>query len=179
SRKPSPRWGCRARGSRASACAISCGATRRAHDSARQCRTRPSRAAWARTGWMAESNAALPEFTRALRALGSRRGRRGGRAAGADQQARFFSPLVDARSAAAAANDAAGILAAFDATTLRAAFRETLDTFAHDRYPEYAPARRALEAELFDVAEPLFSALDEMHSMPAGEKAAGFPDALA
>src|SRR6185503_6026931 len=143
SRKPSPRWGCRARGSRASACAISCGATRRAHDSARQCRTRPSRAAWARTGWMAESNAALPEFTRALRALGSRRGRRGGRAAGADQQARFFSPLVDA-------------------TTLRAAFRETLDTFAHDRYPEYAPARRALEAELFDVAEPLFSALDEM-----------------
>jgi len=128
---------------------------------------------------MAESNAALPEFTRALRALGSRRGRRGGRAAGADQQARFFSPLVDARSAAAAANDAAGILAAFDATTLRAAFRETLDTFAHDRYPEYAPARRALEAELFDVAEPLFSALDEMHPMPAGEKAAGFPDALA
>lgn len=128
---------------------------------------------------MAESKTPLPEFTRALRALGSRRGRRGGRAAGADQQARFFAPLVDARSAAAAANDAAGIVAAFDAAALRAAFRATLDAFARDRYPEYAPARRALEAELFDVAEPLFASLDEVHALQAGKTALEPPDALA
>jgi hypothetical protein len=128
---------------------------------------------------MADGTPPLPEFTRALRALGSRRGRRGGRAAGADQQARFFAPLVDARSAAAVADDAAAVIAAFDGVALSAALRATLEGFARDRYPEYAPARRALEAELFDVAESLFASCEAVRAVASAARGAAAHEALA
>jgi hypothetical protein len=109
---------------------------------------------------MADAEVWLPEFTRALRAFGSRRGRTGSRGAGADQQARFFAPLVDARREAASANREADVVSAFDPRTLGEAMRASLDQFAATRYPEYPAARRALEAQLSEVAEPLFTALD-------------------
>jgi len=120
---------------------------------------------------MGERGGPLPEFTRALRALGSRRGRRGTRGAGAEEQALFFAPLVGARSRAAEAVDEGGIVAAFGPTPLAAAFRGTLEGFARERYPAYAPARRALEAELLDVAEPLFDALEALRAVPSRDAA--------
>jgi hypothetical protein len=50
-------------------------------------------------------------------------------------------------------------MAAFDAVALAAAFEAELRAFATERYAAHAPAQRALEAELIDLAEPLQAAL--------------------
>jgi hypothetical protein len=102
---------------------------------------------------------ALPEITRALRAFGSRRRQRDRRGGGAVEQQRFFAPLVDARRGAARATAPHDVVAAFDAAAMRKAFDETLTSFATSRFGDYAPARRALEAELIDLTEPLHDAL--------------------
>jgi hypothetical protein len=95
----------------------------------------------------------LPEFTRALRGLGSHLTR-----PGADHD-RFFRPLLEARRGAERAGDFAGARAAFDAASLRAAFSRRLREMAHERWPDEPPERRALEAEAVDTAAPLFSAI--------------------
>jgi hypothetical protein len=54
-------------------------------------------------------------------------------------------------------------LVLFDAAALRGALEETFRQFAAERFPEKPPERRALEAELSDIAAPLtasFEALD-------------------
>jgi len=102
---------------------------------------------------------ALPELTRALRAFGSRRRQRDRRGAGAVDQQRFFAPLVDARRGAAKATVPHEVVAAFDPAALTRAFDATLEAFAATRFADYPPARRALEAELVDLAEPLHEAL--------------------
>ena len=102
---------------------------------------------------------ALPEITRALRAFGSRRRQRDRRGGGAVEQQRFFAPLVDARRSAAKATVPHDVVAAFDAAAMTKTFDETLASFATSRFGDYAPARRALEAELVDLAEPLLEAL--------------------
>jgi len=102
---------------------------------------------------------ALPEVTRALRAFGSRRRQRDRRGGGAAEQQRFFAPLVDARRIAAKATVPHEVVAAFDAAALGKAFDDTLTAFATTRFGDYPPARRALEAELVDLAEPLHEAL--------------------
>jgi hypothetical protein len=104
----------------------------------------------------------VPEVTRALRAFGSRRGQRGARATGADEQHRFFTPLLVARRAASAAITPAEVIAAFDAEALARAFNAALVRFAEERYRESPPARRALTAELTDLAEPLQATLDSL-----------------
>lgn len=101
---------------------------------------------------------ALPELTRTLRSFGSSRARRARRETDASEQARFFGPLLDARRSAAALDSVAAI-GAFDGAALSAAMRATLAQFAADRHVEPGPARRALEAELEDAAEPLTDAL--------------------
>jgi hypothetical protein len=106
----------------------------------------------------------LPELTRTLRAFGSSRARRsgpGGRTTDADEQRRFFDPFLDARRATGAGVQAGGqeAIAAFNGTALADALTRTLSEFAADRQPSPGPARRALEAELVDAAEPLFDAL--------------------
>jgi hypothetical protein len=104
---------------------------------------------------------ALPEITRALRTLGSRRGQSTRAGAASDQQ-RFFAPLLQARRAAGAASSPASIIAAFDVATLSTAYNQTLREFARERFAEAGPARRALDAELIDLAEPLLNALDAL-----------------
>jgi hypothetical protein len=116
---------------------------------------------------------ALPEVTRALRAFGSRRRQRDRRGGGAIEQQRFFAPLVDARRGAAKATVPHDIVAAFDAAAMTKAFDETLTAFAATRFGDYAPARRALEAELVDLAEPLHEALRMLEE--AGAAARGAP----
>jgi hypothetical protein len=98
----------------------------------------------------------LPEFTRGLRALGSRRG------GDHDAQARFFAPLLHARRRLEEEPDPGKRVAAFDAGTLRGRLDQALRTFAAESYPRSAPDRRALQAELLDLAEPLFSRLSAL-----------------
>lgn len=120
---------------------------------------------------------AIPELTRTLRSFGSRRGRQ---IADAElervttNQRRFFSPLLEARRAAGHAHGAAAI-SAFDAAALARSLDETLRTFAAERFAQSGPARRALEAELEEVSEPLVLALTTLARF-GGEAAAASHD---
>jgi hypothetical protein len=104
----------------------------------------------------------LPEVTRALRAFGSRRGQRSARAAAASDQAQFFAPLLEARRKAGGAGGPTAVIAAFDASELKKAIETSVTAFVTDRHAENGPARRAFEAELTDLAEPLLLALQEL-----------------
>ncbi|HEX5437905.1 MAG TPA: hypothetical protein VFW98_12145 [Gemmatimonadaceae bacterium] len=99
---------------------------------------------------------ALPELTRSLRALGSRR------AVAPPEHDRFFEPLLEARRVAEGARALDDVLTAFDAGALRSNMTRRLAEFAAARYPDDAPERRALEAELLDGAEALFRAFDAL-----------------
>ena len=118
----------------------------------------------------------LPELTRTLRAFGSRRGRRTAGDQEAAEQQRFFEPLMAARRSAIQAEDPVATVSAFSAVPLQTALDETLAAFAADRHGDDAPARRALEAELVDLSEPLQHALHALGS--AAEAARGAPDDL-
>lgn len=95
----------------------------------------------------------LPELTRPLRSLGSRRGR-----LGVDHD-RFFAPLLAARRKGERAGDRRARLRAFDGTAMSAALQSAIADFARARFPRRAPDRRALEAELLELAEPFLTAL--------------------
>lgn len=95
----------------------------------------------------------LPELTRPLRALGSRRGR-----LGVDHD-RFFAPLLTARRRGERASDRRGRLRAFDGGSMSAALNSAIADFAKARFPRRAPDRRALEAELQEIAAPLLTSL--------------------
>jgi len=115
---------------------------------------------------------ALPELTRALRTFGSRRGTRSRRDSSAAEQRRFFAPLLDARRLAGAASVPAGVIGAFDGVELSAALTTALRGFATERHPEEGPARRALEAELDEIAEPLMLAIAALADAGSGARAA-------
>jgi len=96
---------------------------------------------------------AVPELTRSLRGLGSTRA-----SPGVDHD-RYFGPLLVARREAEAASGPERARAAFDAPALRAAMMQRLREMAAERHPSEPPERRALDAELSEVAEPLVRAL--------------------
>ena len=96
---------------------------------------------------------ALPELTRALRALGSYR------SAAFAEHDRFFSPLLHARRHAQTVTEPLAQVAAFDAAVLRARLDELVRRVSAEHYPEHPPARRALEAELQECVEPLAARL--------------------
>jgi hypothetical protein len=98
----------------------------------------------------------LPELTRPLRSLGSRRGRLGA------EHDRFFAPLLAARRRGERATDLRARLRAFDAAAITTSLDEAIAAFARDRFPRSAPDRRALEAELIEIAAPLRTALDSL-----------------
>lgn len=105
----------------------------------------------------------LPELTRTLRALGSRRGMSA--RADAGEQQRFFAPLITARRQAAQAEGPTDTIAAFDCLTLTRALDATLRRFANDRYTENGPERRAFEAALMDACEPLRESIDALRPL--------------
>lgn len=115
----------------------------------------------------------LPEVTRALRAFGSRRGHRSTRAAAATDQTQFFAPLLEARRKAGGAGAPAAVIAAFDASELTKAIEGSVAAFVAERHAENGPARRAFEAELTDLTEPLLVSLQEL-----GEAAARATEAI-
>lgn len=110
----------------------------------------------------------LPELTRALRAFGSRRGHRGTRTLAAADQQRFFAPLLEARRRASAAGPPLSVIAAFAGGQLAAELVAALEAFAAERYATPGPERRALHAELTDIAEPLILALRSLEEAAAG-----------
>lgn len=94
----------------------------------------------------------LPELTRGLRGVGTRRG-----ASGADHDL-WFGPLLAARHQAAAAGDWRARAAALAPDPLRERAARALEELAAVRYPASPPDRRALAAELEGCAEPLDAA---------------------
>ncbi len=110
----------------------------------------------------------LPELTRALRAFGSRRGHRSTRAQAPADQARFFAPLLEARRRAGAAGPPRSVIEAFAAGQLAAELVAALESFATERYAAPGPERRALHAELTDIAEPLIESLKSLDEAAAG-----------
>ncbi|HEU4586137.1 MAG TPA: hypothetical protein VFR95_10325 [Gemmatimonadaceae bacterium] len=103
---------------------------------------------------------ALPELTRSLRVFGSRRAAGGARHVEHDA---FFAPLLAARGEAERAPTLQARRAALDARELRDAMQLRLRAFAAERYPNDAPERRALQAELEECTSSLqqcFSALE-------------------
>lgn len=119
---------------------------------------------------------ALPEVTRALRALGSRRGARGTRRNPTDKEARFFAPLIAARRASMNSRDAASVIESFDAKRLAHEIATTLLDFAAEGGSGHSARRRALEAELSDAAEQLSASLTVLDDLAA--RAAGDVDDL-
>jgi hypothetical protein len=99
---------------------------------------------------------ALPEFTRTMRSLGSRRGHLG------TDHDRFFAGLLAARRAAEGLAEPESRLAAFDAHQLSPALTTLLGELAAERYPDSPPDRRALEAELLEHAERMYAAIDAL-----------------
>ena len=110
---------------------------------------------------------ALPEVTRALRALGSRRGARGTRRNPTDKEARFFAPLIAARRTSMDARDAVGVIASFDAKRLAQEISAMILDFAAERSAGHPARRRALEAELGDAADQLSVALNDLDRLAA------------
>jgi hypothetical protein len=120
----------------------------------------------------------LPELTLSLRSFGSRRRSSNDRTLD-DEQARFFAPMLEARRAATAAVTRMQVVAAFDARRLGALVDATLRAFAAERFQTRPPARRAFEAELFEIAEPFRLALRELRELAeivagSGEPASEF-----
>jgi hypothetical protein len=107
----------------------------------------------------------LPELMLSLRSFGSRRHLPNGLSAVDDEEARFFAPMLDARRAAASAITRAQVVAAFDARRIGALLDATIRAFAAERFGSRPPARRALEAELFEIVEPLRASLRELRAL--------------
>ncbi|HEY0971465.1 MAG TPA: hypothetical protein VGE02_10915 [Gemmatimonadales bacterium] len=97
----------------------------------------------------------LPELTRDLRAVGTRR------AVGAEHD-RFFAPLLDARRRAEGAAGWEEQRAAFEPGAIRRTLEHAMAEFAASRHPESAPDRRALEAELEEYLGCVHRALDRV-----------------
>jgi hypothetical protein len=108
----------------------------------------------------------LPEQTLRLRHFGASKSNPG------SDHDRFFGPLLAARRRAGAATTIDEQLEAFDATSLQAEFERTLRAFAADRYRREGPDRRALEAELFELAEPLLAAVNSLGNAALAVRAA-------
>lgn len=115
----------------------------------------------------------LPELTRAMHGLGSRRGQ-----PGADHD-RFFASLLAARRAAEGFVEPESRLSAFDARRLAQSLTTLLGQLATERHPESAPDRRALEAELLEHAERLFAALESLGSAAVRVRESGHEARLA
>src|SRR5207237_6692138 len=76
------------------------------------------------------------------------------------------------RRTAAKAVTRAQVVASFDARRLTALIDATMRAFAAERYTTRAPARRAFEAELFEIVEPLRDALQSLRVLAEKPSAA-------
>ena len=103
----------------------------------------------------------LPEFTRALRGLGSVTG------LGRAEHTGVFGPLLTARKLAEQAGSVRARVAAFDAARLQRAWQACIDSIAATRVPKDGPDRRALVARLTDQAACVLSKIPALESAAA------------
>jgi hypothetical protein len=106
----------------------------------------------------------LPELMLSLRSIGSRRSQPTALPEMVEEQERYFAALLDARRAAAKAVTRAQVIAAFEGRRLTALIDASIRAFAAERFGSRASARRAFEAELFEILEPL---RDQIQSLRA------------
>ena len=85
----------------------------------------------------------------------------------------LFEPLLAARREAAAATQVDGQLSAFEARALESALVAAIATVGEQCWPKSEPDRRALTAQLVDLAAPVMAALHE-----SGSKAANLRNAF-
>jgi len=116
---------------------------------------------------MADLLPELPELMLSLRSFGSRRGAPNDSGSLDAEQERFFAALLEARRMAAQAISRPQVVAAFDSPRLAALVDAAVREFAAARFATHAPARRALEAELFEIVDPLRDALTVLASLAA------------
>lgn len=117
---------------------------------------------------MTESNPAfdeLPELMLSLRSIGSRRSQPSVLPELVEEQERYFGPLLDARRAAAKAATHAQVIASFEGRRLTALIDASLRALAMERFGGRASARRAFEAELFEIVEPLRSQIQSLRDL--------------
>jgi hypothetical protein len=107
----------------------------------------------------------LPELMLSLRSIGSRRSWPNDAVAMEEEQQRYFAPLLDARRAAAKAFTRSQVIIAFDGRRITALMDATIRAFAAERFAARAPARRAFEAELFEIIEPLRDTLQSLRAL--------------
>ena len=107
----------------------------------------------------------LPELMLSLRSFGSRRGGHEESSALIEDQDRFFAPLLDCRRRAAQAISREQVVAAFESRRLTALIDATLRAFATERFASRLPARRAFEAELFEIIGPLHQELQALRAL--------------
>jgi hypothetical protein len=110
----------------------------------------------------------LPELMLSMRSIGSRRSLPNEQSALQEAQERYFAPLLDARRAAARALTRTQVIGAFDGRRITALIDAAVRAFAEERYAARAPARRAFEAELFEIVEPLREALRSLRDITDG-----------
>ncbi|HEY2379441.1 MAG TPA: hypothetical protein VGH98_25895 [Gemmatimonadaceae bacterium] len=107
----------------------------------------------------------LPELMVSLRRIGSRRSQPNELQDTVEEQERYFAPLLDARRTAAKAVTSAQVMAAFEGRRLTALIDAAIRAFASERYATRAPARRAFEAELFELIEPLRAEIQSLRQL--------------
>src|SRR5690606_15254807 len=111
----------------------------------------------------------VPEFARGLRTLGSPRAR-----VNRETETRFFAPLLQARRRVEDEGEPDQRVAAFAARLVAERLQQLIAALATEAYPESAPDRRALEAELLEATEALFARLEEVDE--AAERFRQAPD---
>jgi hypothetical protein len=109
----------------------------------------------------------VPELTVPLRGLGSARGQPG------PDHDRFYAPFLAARRGAERSEEPEARIRAVDPAALDASLRRVVAELAVARYPKQPPERRALEAELSDLAEPVVASIGAMSEAAGRARAAG------
>ena len=98
----------------------------------------------------------MPELTRGLRSLGSRRGTPG------TAHDAWFAPLLSARRAVEGVSDPLRQVELLDAPRLTETITRVISELAAIRAPTDAAMQRGIEAALEEDAEPLFAALQRL-----------------
>jgi len=98
----------------------------------------------------------MPELTRGLRGLGSRRGTPG------TAHDAWFAPLLSARRAVEGVSDPLRQVELLDAPRLTETITRVISELAAIRAPTDAAMQRAIEAALEEDAEPMFAALQRL-----------------
>ena len=115
----------------------------------------------------------VPELTRGLRSLGSRRVALG------NSHDAWFAPLLAARRAIAGISDPLRQVELVDSAQLASSMQKTIAQLAAIQAPTEAAAQRAIEAVLEEAAEPVFAAMTRLELAAAALRGSALDTRLA